>query len=122
MSARDDDRVEARIVRPYTVTGGRTRAGHVDLPLVALVGSVGDVPPRGGVPEHGRILELCASQLLSVAELSAHLKLPLGVARVLIGDLVSAGLVQVHHRTQATASTTDQLKVLESVLNGIAQL
>lgn len=116
--------VDARVVRPYTVTGGRTRAGEdLDLSLEALVRSTDATANPRVVLEHRRILELCADQLLSVAELAARLNLPLGVARVLIGDLAGEGLVTVHNSGLAsTPTTTDQLKVLESVLSGISRL
>ncbi len=115
--------VEARVVRPYTLTGGRTRAGRqMDLPLEALVGSTRAVVHPGVVLEHRRILDLCADRVVSVAELSATLSLPLGVTRVLIGDLAAAGLVAVHHSDLTATPTPVQLKVLESVLSGISQL
>lgn len=125
MSASDDRAVDARTVRPYTVTGGRTRAGKdLDLSVEALVRSTSATANAKVVLEHRRIFDLCADQLLLVAELAAQLHLPLGVARVLIGDLAGEGLVTVHNSglTSTTSTTTDQLKVLESVLSGISQL
>ena len=60
--------------------------------------------------------------MLSVAELSAHLHLPLGVVRVLVGDLADEGRVVVHRPSATTANPAADLKVLESVLNGISAL
>lgn len=118
-----DDEADERFVRPYTVTGGRTRAGeHLDLPLEALVRSTHTASSPKVVLEHRRIVELCTERLMSVAELASQLKLPIGVARVLIGDLAADGLVSVHNSALATTTPTDQLKVLESVLSGISQL
>ncbi|GJF08547.1 hypothetical protein NGTWS0302_30210 [Mycolicibacterium cyprinidarum] len=76
------------LVRPYTLTAGRTDSG-VRLALEAPVGAVTpSQPPRWpGNDVRGQILTLCA-QRPSVAEIAAHLCLPLGVARVLVGDLV----------------------------------
>lgn len=123
MNTSDDDFTEARVVRPYTVTGGRTRVGkRLDLPFEALVRRTTAAAHPKVVLEHRRILDLCADHLLSVAELSAQLKLPLGITRVLISDLAGAGLVTIHHTELTKTSTADQLKVLESVLNGISQL
>src|SRR5471032_607987 len=113
---------ESRVVRPYTLTGGRTRHERAHLPFEALVRGV----VRGGpneTTERRRILELTTTEILSVVEISAHLRLPLGVVRVLVGDLADDGLVLVHTgipTSQAPAST--QLKILESVLNGISSL
>lgn len=113
----------ARIVRPYTVTGGRTRVTGRDLPLEALVQTV--VPRPDSAPtsmEPHKILDLCQKDILSVAEVSAHLHLPLGVVRVLIGDLAAAGFVLVHNAGAVPAAPVNQLAILESVLNGISQL
>ncbi len=117
-----EDFVEARVVRPYTWTGGRTYTGGVRLPLEALVQTVSGAVTSPLVLELRRMLELCTEKVLSVAELSAHLELPLGVTRVLIGDLATAGLVRIHHTRQSDTPTSAQLKVLEGVLDGIAQL
>jgi Protein of unknown function (DUF742) len=114
---------ESRVVRPYTLTRGRTRPERADLPLEALVRGVASADRPNETTERRRILELTARDILSVVEISAHLRLPLGVVRVLVGDLADDGLVLVHSGTatsQAPAAT--QLKVLESVLNGISSL
>src|SRR6478672_180374 len=82
-------------VRPYAITGGRTRP-VVDLPIEAMV-----VRSKEGASlvgrlqlEKGQILDL-VDQPLSVAEISAHSHLPLGVARVLVGDMSEEGLLTV---------------------------
>ncbi len=113
---------ETANVRPYTVTGGRTRSGSGDLPIEALVECLGDAGAQHAA-ESRRILELTAGDYLSVAELSAHLHLPVGVVRVLACDLADEGLVRVHGLTTTEShppATT--LSVLESVLNGISAL
>ena len=120
----DDD--EASYVRPYTVTGGRTRPTSASLPIEALVETVcrpGAVPGTGLSPEKRQILALTDGQYLSVAEISAHLHLPVGVVRVLVSDLADEELVRVHGiaMTDAYAPAT-ALSVLESVLNGISAL
>jgi hypothetical protein len=116
---------DANSVRPYTVTGGRTRSHTADLPLEALVRTAGTSDVKTS-SERRRILELAADQVLSVAELSAHLHLPLGVVRVLVGDLASDGLVVIHGGSVPSFGITvppaTNLKVLESVLNGISAL
>src|SRR5439155_705055 len=74
------------MVRPYTKTGGRTRSDY-DLAIEALVSTSerGRSPDAAVRPEHRSICGLCLDTR-SVAEVAAHLRLPLGVARVLIGD------------------------------------
>jgi hypothetical protein len=119
----DDEVVEeARTVRPYALTRGRTRAGSGDLPLEALVRGVAGTADPTSTPERRRIIELSTASILSVAELSAHLSLPLGVVRVLVGDLADEGLVVVHTGSPSAAPAATNLKVLESVLNGISAL
>ena len=120
----DDELVEdARVVRPYTLTGGRTRHARADLALEALVRGIPGVVTTGQTAERRAILELTSSSIQSVVEISAHLSLPLGVVRILVGDLADDGLVLVHSGTpQPQAPAAAQLKVLESVLNGISSL
>ena len=119
----DEETVEeARVVRPYALTRGRTRPGRSDLPLEALVRVVTGATDPVGTAERRRILDLTREQILSVAELSAYLSLPLGVVRVLVGDLADEGLVVVHTGSPAAAPPAANLKVLESVLDGISAL
>jgi hypothetical protein len=119
----DDEVVEdARVVRPYALTRGRTRTARSDLALEALVRGVAGITDPTPTPERRRILELSTAAIQSVAELSAHLSLPLGVVRVLVGDLADEGLVVVHTGSPTAAPAATNLKVLESVLNGISSL
>jgi DNA-binding transcriptional ArsR family regulator len=109
-------------VRPYAITGGRTRAGgRPHLPVEALVQGLADPGAIATTPERRRILELTRDEYLSVAELSAHLEVPVGVVRVLLGDLADDGLVRVHG-VSSSAAPAMSLSVLESVLNGISSL
>jgi hypothetical protein len=84
------------VVRPYAVTRGRTRSQGRQLDLVAVV--VGAAPSkvdrRWLEPEHLRLLSRCR-QPITVADLASDLELPLGVVRVLIGDLRDKGLARV---------------------------
>jgi hypothetical protein len=124
-SADGDELVEtARTVRPYTVTGGRTRAGGAELALEALVRAVpGQAARASGLGlERRRILELTAERILSVAELSAHVGVPLGVVRVLVADLSGEGAVVVHGGRAAAGSASTDLQVLKGVLDGISAL
>jgi len=119
----EDESVEqARVVRPYALTRGRTRSGRADLRLEALVRGVAGAHDPGATPERRRILALAGAQILSVAELSAHLSLPLGVVRVLVGDLADEGLVVVHSGSPNSPAPATNLTVLESVLDGIHSL
>lgn len=120
---------EAYTVRPYAVTGGRVSAASTSLPMEALVEALSDSQAlRGLTPEKKKILQLAAGQYQSVAELSAHTRLPLGVVRVLVTDLADQNHLKIHTGgTAGDESTHDDsgglsLSLLESVLDGIAAL
>lgn len=125
--AEDGVEYEARTVRPYAVTGGRVRAANSDLPLEALVEALpGAVNGQGLPPEKRAILQHAAHTFVSVAELSALLRLPLGVVRILVTDLAESQHIRVHTSTPVSVHTGQSpalsLSVLESVLNGISAL
>ena len=111
-----------RLVRPYAMTGGRTRSSGAEIPLEALVIVTDEGRRRelGLAWEQRAIAELCASPL-SVAEVSAHLKVPLGVARVLVGDMAAEGLVEMSGASGSEQAPND-LNLLERVLNGLRAL
>lgn len=109
------------------VTGGRVRAANSDLPLEALVEMLpGAASSQGLPPEKRAILQHAAHTFVSVAELSALLRLPLGVVRILVTDLSESGYIRVHTSTPVSVHTGQSpalsLSVLESVLNGISAL
>ncbi len=93
-----DPRGEAgSVVRPYLVTGGRTRPA-VDLPIETLVvaGASVDLDAiRALGPEHRAVIDACPEPR-SVAEVATEVHLPLGAARVVIGDLAAKGWLVVH--------------------------
>jgi DNA-directed RNA polymerase specialized sigma24 family protein len=113
---------ETSVVRPYAVTGGRTRPTSPQaLPFEALVQSL-RAPVQGMTPEKRSILDLTAVEFLSIAELSAHVKLPVGVVRVIVSDLADEGKVRIHGVADGQSGIATSLSVLESVLNGISSL
>jgi hypothetical protein len=124
MSTQNGDSVDpgrrnpGRLVRPYTLTGGRTRPSHADLELEALVSttSLGESTDLSLSYEQQSIAMLCRD-VLSVAEVSARLDLPLGVARVLVADMADEGLVIVHRPT--SPGDRPDLALLERVLYGL---
>ncbi|MEU9607466.1 DUF742 domain-containing protein [Streptomyces sp. NPDC048057] len=109
------DDAAGRLIRPYTVSGGRTRATAA-LDLLTLVRATGDVPRSPLGPEHAQALSLCRAPV-SVAEVSAHLRLPAAVTKVLLSDLVECGAVTAraprHHDNPA------DIPLLEAVLDGL---
>lgn len=114
------------LVRPYAVTGGRTRSGPggVRFDLIALVEADDAAADRRGAsllgPEHRALLSLCGQDARSVAELSADADLPVGVVRVLLGDLLEAGCVRVS-RPVPPARLPDEW-VLREVIDGLRAL
>ncbi|MBF9067352.1 DUF742 domain-containing protein [Streptacidiphilus fuscans] len=110
------------LVRPYAMTGGRTRPRY-QLAIEALVSATPQAY-RAGVllPEHARIVDLCR-EVKSVAEVSALVPMPLGVARILVADLAEAGLVAIHQPAAATDSGgAPDVTLLERVLSGLRKL
>ncbi|MEU4114468.1 DUF742 domain-containing protein [Kitasatospora sp. NPDC028055] len=115
------------LVRPYAMTRGRTGSGEQQFDLIAVV--VSELPdpalapdaaelPIG--PEQARILRRCLGTPLSVAELAADLDLPVGVVRVLLGDLLAAGLIRVN-RPVPPALLPDE-RILQEVIHGLRAL
>jgi hypothetical protein len=109
------------LVRPYALTGGRTRP-QVDIAIEALVattpnGRRGIGHQLGSADQH--VLALCRDRPLSLAEIAAHTHLPFGVARVLVGDLLVAGLVAMAGRTFVDSQSID---VLGQLLRGLRKL
>ena len=116
------DATPAMRVRSYVLTGGRTRSA-TDLPFETLV----------KVTERGRLLgprltlerkEIVgrSNEPLSIAELSAHLHMPLGVCRVIVGDMTAEGLLTASTPQHIGADDRPELSLLERVLDGLQAL
>ncbi|MDK0522206.1 DUF742 domain-containing protein [Streptomyces sp. ML-6] len=127
LPVRGADRRPAR-VRPYSLTGGRTRFGHVLLveTFVAALEAPEErreLPQGKGparlMPELRAIVEICR-RMRTVAEISALLKMPLGVVRVLLSDLADQGRIRVYGTGHGTGQPDRAL--LERVLNGLRRL
>jgi hypothetical protein len=114
------------LVRPYAMTGGRTEPGpgNVRFDLIALVDIAADGPGSDEEsllgPEHRALLSLCRVETQSVAELAADADLPVGVVRVLLGDLWEAGYVTVR-RPVPPAQLPDE-RILREVIEGLRVL
>jgi hypothetical protein len=110
------------VVRPYAMTQGRTRPATGEFDLITLVVTIQPGSPAtavGSGPEHGAILALCRDPL-SVAEISAHLDLPVGTVRVLLGDLLAEGLILV--REPKPVAQLHNQRVLKAVISGLRSL
>ncbi|GGU79691.1 hypothetical protein GCM10010178_83160 [Lentzea flava] len=105
---------DSALVRPYARTGGRTAARH-DLRLETLLSTDEEHLYRAN-NDQAAMMRLCL-QPRSVAEISALMKIPLGVTRVLLSDLITLGLVAVHE-----PGDKPNLALLERVLAGLRRL
>jgi hypothetical protein len=110
---------DPRVVPVYALTRGRTRARGPDLPWEAIVSTT-----RAGVSslprlrfEQARIVDLCQWPV-SVAEIASELSVPVGVARVLVSDLSSDGLVGVN-APHLDDDGRPAVEVLERLLTGL---
>jgi len=106
------------VVRPYILTGGRTEPSHRELALETLVSTTTSGTAAVWFLDHEEtaIVRLCETYQ-SVAEIAAHIGIPLGVARVLVSDLVGAGHVRLHR--PPTISERPDGQLLRRVLHGL---
>ncbi|GAA3792995.1 DUF742 domain-containing protein [Sphaerisporangium flaviroseum] len=108
------------LVRPYTVTRGRTRPSGPAFDMVAIVRAVAGARPVTGLgPEHLRVLRMCVEPM-SVVDLASESGLSLGVVRVLLGDLRDQKLVTV--RPPASISQLPEERLLREVIQGLQAL
>jgi hypothetical protein len=109
------------VVRPYAMTQGRVAPSGGEFDLVAFVVAV--VPDGLSVPglqpEHHAIVA-AAWEPISVVELASTLDLSIGVVRVLLGDLRSAGLISLYE--PPAAAQPHDVDVLKAVVNGLRAL
>ncbi|MFS2295520.1 MAG: DUF742 domain-containing protein [Actinomadura sp.] len=117
------DREAGPLVRPYAMTRGRTRPEGGDFELITVVAATG-VPAGEKLrysPDHARVLRACAHPV-AVVDLSADLGLPIGVVRVLLGDLRDEGLISAVHAVEPARGRRPPKGVLREVLNGLRAL
>jgi len=103
---------EGSFMRPYLLTGGRTRSEAGELAVEAMVAvSAGSTAPTDR--DLAEIYDLCRTPN-SIAEISAKCSMPLGVARVLVSDLWGAGTLEVLETTRS-----DDVAIVRRLLDGI---
>ncbi|WLW52242.1 DUF742 domain-containing protein [Streptomyces sp. YU58] len=129
LPVRGADRKPAR-VRPYSLTGGRTRFGHVLL-VETFVAALEAPEERKELangslnsrvmPEMQAIVEICR-RMRTVAEIAALLRMPLGVVRVLLSDLADQGRIRVYGTGTGHGTGRPDRALLERVLSGLRRL
>ena len=119
---RPETRRSPNPARPYTLTGGRTHT-RIELPIEAKVETLvsnGDlVWPPGDV--RSVIVRLCSDRP-SIAEISSYAVLPIGVTRVLVGDLVESGHLRVHATLTEHSTVSERRRLIERTLSGLRAL
>jgi hypothetical protein len=107
-----------RLARPYQLTGGRTRSAAADLAIETLIVTSESGSQRTDELEAERheIAVLCELPR-SLAEVAALVHLPLGVTRVLVGDMVGEGLLKVQQNIGDV-----EISLLERLLDGLRAL
>lgn len=119
-ASRSNDAGDAATVRSYAITGGRSTA-VVPLEYESMM----QTTPQGMSDmkslnfERGAIATLCRSEILSVAELSARLHLPIGVVRVIAADLVSEGILEAF---MSNLSVADDISLISRLIEGVRAL
>ena len=109
-----------RVVPVYAFTQGRTRAAGRELPLEAVVTAAEPSLTTGASlqMESRAIVEMCARPK-SLAEIGAALRVPVGVARVLVGDLANDGYLEVHLPHTADGDGGPGQAILGRLLDGL---
>ena len=119
------DEPTGALVRPYAVTGGRTRP-RLEIAIEALIETTPKGRGGGRDGAQGReqqyIVTLCDGRLQSLAEISARMQLPLGVARVLVADMAADGMVAIYEPTSIDGNDAVGTELLERVLSGLRKL
>jgi hypothetical protein len=108
------------LVRLYARTGGRTVARRDDFELSTMIRCAPGAAQQPGLStEQSTILHL-SREPVSMTEIAAHLGMPIGAIRVLLGGLRDAGLIVVPRGRPTGAGPSGP--VLERLLSGLRAL
>lgn len=102
-------------LRPFVITSGRTDGSDPDIGMETQVTLVHGAPPSRLTPETRAIVALCEESPISVAEISARLRLHLGVTRILVGDLRASGQLDVHVLDNDTPDPDTIMRVIRGL-------
>lgn len=111
-----------QLIRPYAVTRGRTEPiREVALEAILLTTPSGRQEAAFAGRDKHRIASLCDGRALSLAEISSYLQMPLGVARVLVAEMVRDGLLALHD-PGVIQDYDERMDLLDGVLAGLRKL
>ena len=120
MNTYEDFQSASRLVRPFTITGGRTQPSRNNFTLITIVrATASDRAGPGLQLEHLRALDLCAAPT-AVAEIAAHLDLPVAVTKILLSDLLDQGRIIATPPAQGLLGP--DIALLQRVRDGLARL
>ncbi len=116
----EGDHPQPQGVRAYAITGGRA---HASAPLEFETMLQTTAAGREGLTaqrfERADILRRCQSEPLSVAELSALMRIPIGVVRVVAADMVAEGLLESF---QPSTNVADDVLLITRLIAGVRSL
>lgn len=101
-------------VRPYVITAGRTVGAGGEIPIETMV--IARRNAAGLSEDHGAVLGICSTPT-SVAEVTAHRSVPVGVARVLVADMTESG-----HLEMFETAAVEDTAIVRRLLDGIRSL
>ena len=105
------------LIRPFLATAGRTESRVEGLKLETMVQSTGVAAELRF--EAAKVQRLCELPI-SVAEISAHLGMPSGSVKVIVGDLISSGVLKAHRTFDG--STSEDVQLITRLISGVRKL
>ncbi len=105
-------------VRPFLVTGGRTKSSVEGLQFETMVHGTG-LDGSDLRFEPARVFGLCQNAI-AIAEISAHLEIPIATVKVVLGDLIDSGHIEVHRTIDTTDS--DDIQLISRLIDGVRRL
>ena len=102
------------LVRPFVMTGGRTRVERRDLRMETMLRAVREPEPGTLMSEQEAMVRLCREPQ-SIAEIAARLDLVLGVAAIIASDLIGEGYFEVHHTDPVDIELDALTRMIERV-------
>jgi len=109
----DSWELSARVIRPYILTGGRTRTSAPSLAVETMLESSDEGQGWSSeLPTEQRLVVGVCARPLSVAEVASRLSAPLGVVRVLVAEMVATGWLHVFKPDADLAADVELLQRL----------